>query len=164
MWQPVSVVDKSTRYTLVPKQDTYGALIRGESMPEAEAAKLFQRLRAAALLVRIQKPVAQHGGSGIFAQLPRSHVCSHGCKNQNSLIESGSGKTGRLSVCCHSTSAAPASTLFQTKSSAAVCEFGPTVLRERAYTILPGWLARSRGLELCLPPPPASPRLTGKIK
>lgn len=47
-------------------------------MPEAEAAKLLQRLRAAALPVRIQKPVAQHGGSGTFAQLPRSHVCSRG--------------------------------------------------------------------------------------
>lgn len=60
------------------KQHTYGALIGRESMEEAEAAKLLQRLRAAALPVRIQKPIAQHGGSGIFPQLPRSHACRRG--------------------------------------------------------------------------------------
>lgn len=121
-------------------------------MPEAEAAKLLHRLRAAELSGRIQKPVAQHRGSGIFPRLPWSHVCSRGGSIKTVGPNQDAGKMSRSSLCCHSTSAAPASTLFQTKSSAAarcVCVRADRAARARiACTILPDWPARSRDLEL----------------
>lgn len=124
-------------------------------MPDAEAAKLLQRLRAAELPVRIQKPGAQHGGSGIFPQLTWSHACRRGGSVRDRLTEPGSGETSRP---FRSTSAAPASTLFQTKSSAAV-RVHACGESAHACTILPGWPARSRDVALRIPAP-----VTNQIK